>query len=107
MGYSDILDNCGQVGATNIRFLFQCDIAPMHETSSIKKRFGEEERYWLAQNPDLNCIQHLWGELEHRLWARPQRPASVPDLTDAHVAEWGQIQTAGSSAGAKSGACLD
>lgn len=34
-----------------------------------------------AQRPDLNPIQHLWGELLCRLWARLNRSASVLDLT--------------------------
>jgi hypothetical protein len=49
---------------------------------------------WPAQSPDLNPIEHLWDELEPRLQARPNRPTSVPVLTNALVAEWKQIPTA-------------
>ena len=44
-----------------------------------------------AQSPDLNTIEHLWDELERRLRARPNCPKSVPDLTNALVAEWKQV----------------
>jgi hypothetical protein len=53
-----------------------------------------EEFDWPVQSPDLNPIEHLWEELEHRLQARPNRPTSVPNLTNALVAEWKQVPTA-------------
>ena len=65
----------------------------MHKARSIQKWFveiGVEELDWPAQSPDLNPIEHLWDELERRLRARPNRPTSVPDLTNALVAEWKQ-----------------
>ena len=46
-------------------------------------KIGVEKLDWLAQSPDLNLIEHLWDELERRLQARPNRPTSVPDLTNA------------------------
>ena len=53
-----------------------------------------EELDWPAQSPDLNPIEHLWDELENQLRARPNRPTSVPDLTNALVAEWKQVPAA-------------
>ena len=53
-----------------------------------------EELDWPAQSPDINPIEHLWDELERRLRARPNPPTSVPDLTNALVAEWKQIPAA-------------
>ena len=53
-----------------------------------------EELNWPAQSPDLNPIEHLWDELERQLQARPNRPTSVPDLTNALVAEWKQVPAA-------------
>lgn len=35
-----------------------------------------------AEIPDCNLSQHLWDELEHWLWARLYRPASVANLTN-------------------------
>ena len=50
---------------------------------------GVEELDWPAQSPDLNPIKHVWDDLEPRR-VRPNRPTSVPDLTNALVAEWKQ-----------------
>ena len=62
------------------------------------KRFGlsiaVEELDWPAQSPELNPIKHLWDELERRLRARCNRPTSVPNLTNALVAEWKQVPSA-------------
>ncbi|KAK3513447.1 hypothetical protein QTP70_014271, partial [Hemibagrus guttatus] len=71
-------------------FLFQHECTPVHKARSIKTRmseFGVEELDWPAQSPDLNPIEHLWDELERRLRARPSRPTSVPDLTNALLEE--------------------
>ena len=72
-------------------FMFQHDNLPVHKANSIQKWFVEisvEELDWPAQSPDLTPIKRLWDELEHRLRARPNQPTSVPDLTNALVAEW-------------------
>uniref|UniRef100_A0A4W5MY27 Katanin p60 (ATPase containing) subunit A 1 n=1 Tax=Hucho hucho TaxID=62062 RepID=A0A4W5MY27_9TELE len=42
----------------------------------------------------VECRVVLWGELEHQLRARPNRPKSMPDLTNALVAEWKQVPAA-------------
>ena len=75
-------------------FLFQHDNVPVHKGKSIQKWFveiGVEELDWPAQRPDLNPIEHLWDELERQLRAKPKLPTSVPDLTNALVAEWKQV----------------
>ena len=59
----------------------------MHKVRSIQKWFvkiGVEELDWPVQHH----IKHVWDELDHRLRARPNCPTSVPDLTNALVAEW-------------------
>ena len=48
----------------------------------------------LFSDPDLNPIEHLWYELERQLRARPNHPTSVPDLTNALVAEWKKVSAA-------------
>ena len=76
--------------------LFQHDNAPVYKARSIQKWFieiGVEELDRLAQSPDLTP-KHLWDELERRLRARPNRPTSVLDLTNALVVEWKQIPAA-------------
>jgi hypothetical protein len=78
-------------------FLFQHDNAPVHKAKSIHKWFveiGVEELDWHAHSPDLNPIKHLWVQLERRLRARPNRPTSMPNLTNALVVEWKQTMAA-------------
>ena len=66
----------------------------MHKVRYIQKWFvgiSVEELDWPAQSPDLKSIDHLCHELERQLRARPNRPTSVTDLTNALVAEWNSI----------------
>lgn len=44
-----------------------------------------------AKRPAHNVIQHLWGELEHQLQAKPSCPKPVPHLTRDPLAEKVQI----------------
>ena len=75
-------------------FLFQ----HVHKARSMQKWFAKicvEELDWPAQSPDLNPgIEHLWDELERQLRARPNRPPSVPELTNALVDEWKKVPAA-------------
>ena len=51
-------------------FLFRYDNTPVHKARVIQKWSVEicvEELDLTAQSPDLNPINHLWYELEHRL----------------------------------------
>ena len=97
--YNDILDDSvlptswQQFGERP--FPFQHEHVPMHKARTIQKWFvgcGVEELDQPAQSPDLNPIEHLWDELEHRLRVRPNRP--VPDLTNALMAEWKEFPAA-------------
>ena len=45
-------------------------------------------------DPALKPNEHLWEEMERRLRARPNRQTSVPNLTNALVAEWKQVPAA-------------
>ena len=68
--------------------------APVHNSRSIKAwldNFGVEELDWPPQSPDPHPIGHLWDEQERR--ARPSRPTSVSDLTNALLDEWAKIHT--------------
>jgi hypothetical protein len=55
---------------------------------------GCRELDWPAQSPDLNPIKHFCDELERQLRARSNLPTSVPNLTNALVAQWKQVLTA-------------
>jgi hypothetical protein len=69
----------------------------VHKTRSIQKWFvkiGVEELDWPAKSPDLNSIEHFWVELERRLRAKLTYPTSVPNLTNALVAEWKHVPAA-------------
>ena len=99
--YNDILDDAALPTLwqkfRECPFLFQYDNAPRYKSRSIQKLLVEidvEELDWPAQIPDLNPFEHLWDELEGRLRARPNRPTSVPDLTNIPVAEWKQVAAA-------------
>uniref|UniRef100_A0A4W5QVF5 Bromo domain-containing protein n=1 Tax=Hucho hucho TaxID=62062 RepID=A0A4W5QVF5_9TELE len=75
-------------------FLLHLDSGSVHKARSIQKWFvkiGVEELDWPAQRRDLNPIEQLWDELERRLQARPNRPTSVPNLTNFLLAEWKQV----------------
>ena len=70
---------------------------PVHKARSILKWFveiGVEELDWPAQSPDHNPIEHVWDELGCQLRARPNHQTSMPDLTNALVAEWKQVPAA-------------
>ena len=76
-------------------FLFQHDNAPVQNVRSIQKYFVKisvEKHDWPAQSPGFNPIEHLWNELERRLRARPNRPTSMPNLTNALVAPAAMFQ---------------
>jgi hypothetical protein len=78
-----------------VPFLLIHDNAPVHKARSIQNWFveiGVRELDWPVQRPDFNPIEHLWDELELPLQARPNRPTSVPNLTNAFVAEWKSLQ---------------
>lgn len=44
-----------------VSFLF-LDSAPKHRANSMKKWFAVKQLNMTAQTPDLNPIQHLWGQ---------------------------------------------
>jgi hypothetical protein len=76
-------------------FLFQHDNVPVHKARSIQKCFveiGMKNLTGSAQSPYLNPIEHIWDEIWMR--ARLNHPTSVPDFTNAHVAEWKQVPAA-------------
>ena len=82
----------------------------VHKVRSIQKwvvEIGVEELDWPAQSPDLNPIEPHWQDLETRLRARPNRPTSVPDLTNDLVARsrHSNVTTSSGKPSQKSGGC--
>jgi hypothetical protein len=70
---------------------FQHNNAPVHKEQKWFVEIGVEG---LAESPDLNPIEHLWDEMERRLRVRPNRPTSVPNLTNTLLAEWKNVPAA-------------
>lgn len=56
---------------------------PQCTKQDLKEEFGVKELDWPTQSPDLHPIEHLQDQLERRLWVRPSRSTSVPDLKKA------------------------
>jgi hypothetical protein len=97
-GYKDILTRC-VLSAVEEHFsddncLYQHDNAPCQKARSVREWFVDNkvpEMDWSVKSPDLNPIEHLWDELEHRLSSRPQRPILLTALATAVLEEWATI----------------
>ncbi|KAJ8874111.1 hypothetical protein PR048_024952 [Dryococelus australis] len=72
--------------------------APGDMWMGASPRPGERERQssrsvadWPAQSPDLDPIEHLWGELDHQVRALQARPKSIAQLMEWLQEEWRRI----------------
>lgn len=63
------------------------DLFRLNEDMVCQWKAGEEELEQPAQSSDLDPTEHLWYEQECQLRAKPSHLTSVPDLTNALVAE--------------------
>ncbi len=62
-------------------FIFQQDLAPAHTAKGTKSWFndhGVTVLDWLANSPDLNLIENLWGIVKRKM--RDTRPNNADDL---------------------------
>ncbi|GFU49113.1 transposable element Tcb2 transposase [Trichonephila clavipes] len=73
--------------------LYQDDNAPIHTAKIVQEWFSEHEREvghldWPPQSPNVNIIEHLWGNLESKLRARFPPPSTLSALETALHEEW-------------------
>ncbi|KAJ4449204.1 hypothetical protein ANN_00601 [Periplaneta americana] len=65
-----------------------------HVSATITQWYTENNVHgldWPAQSPNLNPIEHLWGELDRRLRSREMRPTSIVQLSAMLREEWRRI----------------
>ncbi len=73
-------------------FIFQQDLAPAHTAKGTKSWFndyGVTVLDWLANSPDLNPIENLWGIVKRKM--RDTRPNNADDLKAAIKETWASI----------------
>ncbi|GFV96860.1 transposable element Tc1 transposase [Trichonephila clavipes] len=66
----------------------------IHTSRLAQTRFDEmgvQKLDWPSQSPDLNPIEHIWDELEHRLRSQSNRPFSLQALPSGVMDAWKAI----------------
>ena len=74
--------------------MFQQDNDPKHASNKATKWFEDntiEVMVWPAQSPDLNPIEHLWGDLKKALKQYPKPAKGVHELWERVVEQWNRI----------------
>src|SRR5262249_49343092 len=97
--YRDILKNhlLGTIRHYRLRradVIFQHDNDPKH-TAEATKKWPKKRRlkvlYWPPQSPDLNPIEHLWGNLKRRLAGYENHPTATGVQWERAKVEWSKI----------------
>ncbi len=75
--------------------IFQQDNASAHLDAHTRDFFATEgitDMPWPPKSPDMNCIEHAWGEFSRRLYARGRHFDSVKDLYETLFYEWDKLE---------------
>jgi len=93
--YEDILNDhllpsLAESGIDEEDIIFQQDNDPKHTSRRAREWFEEHNINvldWLAQSPDVNFIEHLWGTLNKKLQAYENTPKGVWELWERVAVE--------------------
>jgi len=85
-----------EFGSVN-NFILQKDNCKPHKANSIKyylEEIGVERMTWLAQSPDLNPIENVWGLLKQKIRNLPRMPRNENHLFEILSQMWNDLPQA-------------
>jgi hypothetical protein len=75
-------------------FIFMDDNAPVYHARVVTQYLAHHQIQhmdWPGGSPDLNPMKHVWDMLQHAIYPRPVPLASVQQLEQALIQEWGNL----------------